>query len=240
MIHFVDIPIGHGLACACVQCGSHTEREFHAAEIVALQVGEAVGRWRGPGPNVLFTGPEPFAHPQLPEIIASAARSGVERIALRTDAGALSMPGNAEGVLAAGVRQLQVVMLAGAAHTNDTLASRAGLFDAAKTGVANFLAAARASHTVVAVTGLIPVCAHNLVHLPATVGVLAGAGAVAVEIAVSSGVADGPESAGWIAAAIDTGLVNGVWVSATGVQPSRSEGVGLHAITPFSLSVDAS
>lgn len=241
MIRFVEIPLGRGFACACVRCAIPTEREFFSAEVIHTRVGDSVAHWPSdPGPNVLFTGPEPFSHPELPGIVARATAAGVERISLRTDAGALSIPGNAEGVLAAGVRQLQVVMLAGTAHTHDALASRPGLFDAATAGVASFLAAARASRTTVAFTGLVPVCGHNLAELPATVAALAQAGAVAVEIAASPGVASSPGFADWVSAAIDTGLVNGVWVSVTGPAPSKSSSADLHAITPFSLSADAS
>lgn len=234
MIRFVEIPLGRGSLCECVRCASQSEREFFSAEVICARVADTVDAWSdGPGPNVLFTGPEPFSHPELPGIIGTASAAGVERICLRTDAGALSIPGNAEGVLAAGVTQLQVVLLAGDAGTHDTLTSRSGLFTAAESGLTNFLAAARASRAHVAVTGLVPVCAHNLSELPATVAALARGGALAVEIVASPAVAAGAGFSGWITAAIDTGLVNGVWVSVTGAESSKSPGAGLHAVTPF-------
>jgi len=241
VIRFVEIPLGLGSACACVRCAAQTEREFFSAEVIRVAVGDVIDAWSGgPGPNVLFTGPEPFSHPELPGIVASAAAAGIERIGLRTDAGALSVPGNSEGVLAAGVRHLQVVCLAGTAEAHDALASRPGLFDAAESGLASFLAAAQASHAHVAVTGIVPACSHNLPELPTAVAALTRTGALAVEIAASPGIADTPGFADWVSAAIDTGLVNGVWVSVTGIEPSKTPRSQLHAVTPFSLSVDAS
>ncbi len=241
MIRFVEIPLGRGSACACVRCAAQTEREFFSAEVIRGVVSDAVDAWSGgPGPNVLFTGPEPFSHPELPAIAANAAAAGIERIGLRTDAGALSIPGNAEGVLAAGVRHLQVVRLAGTAEAHDALASRPGLFDAAESGLASFLAAARTSRAAVAFTGIVPACSHNLPELPATVMALTRAGALAVEIAASPATAGTPGFEDWVSAAIDTGLVNGVWVSVTGVDPARTPRSHLHAVAPFSLSVDAS
>ncbi len=241
MIQFVEIPLGRGSACACARCAAPVEREFYSAEVIRVRVGDAIATWStGPGPNVLFSGPEPFSHPELPGIITSASAAGVERISLRTDAGALSIPGNAEGVLAAGVRQLQVVMLAGTAETHDALTSRVRLFDAAVSGLAAFRSAATASQSHVAITGLVPVCAHNLSDLPATVAALARAGAVAVEIAASPAVASGAGFTDWTDAAIDTGLVNGVWVSVTGVESAMQPRTDLHAVTPFTLAADAS
>jgi len=241
VIRFVEIPLGRGSVCPCVRCSAPAEREFYPAEAISARVGDAVAAWRDdPGPNILFTGPEPFSHPELPAIVTSAAAANAEGIALRTDAGALAIPGNAEGVLAAGVTQLQVVLLAGTAAEHDALTSRTGLFDAATSGVASFLAAARASRAQVAVTGLVPVCAHNLASLPATVASLARAGAVAVEIAASPTAAASPGFSEWTAAAIDTGLVNGVWVGVTGTDRSTSTHDGLTTLTPFTVSLDAS
>lgn len=240
MIRFIEIPLGRGAACTCVRCAADAEREFFSAEVVCAPIVDAVASWSdGPGPNVLFTGPEPFSHPELPAIISSATAAGVDRISLRTDAGALSLPGNAEGVLAAGVRQLQAVLLAGNAAAHDSLTSREGLFDAAVSGLASFLAVARSARVHVAITGLVPACNHNLPELPGTVAALARAGALAVELAASPAVAANTGFSEWTNAAIDTGLVNGIWVSVTGAKASISPRTGLHAVTPFTLSEDA-
>jgi len=236
VINFVEIALGTGVACSCSRCATPPAREFFSAEVVGSRIASVVAEWGdGPGPNVLLTGPEPFAHPELPGIVASAAASGCERIGLRTDAGALSMPGNAEGVLGAGVRHLQLVVLGGAG-AHDRLADRPGLFDAASQGARAFIAAAQRGGEHVAVTGLVPVCAHNVPELPAAVAALASAGAVAVEFAVQPTAADARGFSDWLASAIDTGTVNGVWVTVTGVEPQRVPRSALHAISPFSTS----
>jgi len=236
VIRFVEIPLGRGAACSCLRCTPQTDARFDSAESIGALVAEAASAWSdGPGPNVFFTGPEPFSHPELPDLVAGAAGSGVERIGLRTDAGALSIPGNAEGVLAAGVRHLQVVMLAGSAGKHDGLSGRVGLFEAASAGVSAFVAAAHASHENVAVMGFVPACAHNMSELPAAVAALARLGALAVEIAVS------PEAGGvrglsdWTSSAIDTGLVNGVWVYLTGAGTAGVSPSELRCVMPFKL-----
>lgn len=237
MIRFIEIPLGRGVGCSCVRCTPRTDPQFDSAEVIGARVADAVAMWSdGPGPNVFFAGPEPFAHPELPALIAGVAGMGIQRVCLRTDAGALSIPGNAGGVLAAGVRHIQVVMLAGSAEAHDTLTGRTGLFDAATAGVAAFLAAAHASRENVAITGLVPACAHNVPELPAAVAALARAGAVSIEIAAS------PQSLGvrgfsdWTSAAVDTGLVNGVWVHLSGALPAAASVSELHGVRPFTLT----
>jgi MoaA/NifB/PqqE/SkfB family radical SAM enzyme len=240
MINFVEIALGSGVACSCARCHTPPAREFFSAEVVGSRIASVVAEWAdGPGPNVLLVGPEPFAHPELPGIVASAAASGCERIGMRTDAGALSIPGNAEGVLGAGVRHLQVVVLGGQ-DAHDRLADRPGLFDAASQGVRAFIAAARHGGVRVAVTGIVPVCAHNVPELPAAVAALASAGAVAVEIAVQPAAAQVRGFSDWLASAIDTGTVNGLWVTVTGLEAPRVPRSALHAVSPFSTSGGAS
>jgi MoaA/NifB/PqqE/SkfB family radical SAM enzyme len=236
VINFVEIALGTGAACSCSRCAAPPAREFFSAEVVGSRIASVVAEWAdGPGPNVMLSGPESFAHPELPGIVASAAAAGCERIGLRTDAGALSIPGNAEGVLGAGVRHLQVVMLGGQG-SHDRLADRPGLFDAASQGVRTFIAAALHGGEHVAVTGMVPVCAHNVPELPAAVAALASVGAVAVEIAVQPAAAQVRGFSDWLASAIDTGTVNGVWVTVAGLEAQRVPRSALHAVSPFSAS----
>ena len=241
MIRFIEIPLGRGVTCSCVRCAPRAHPQFDSAEIIGARVADAVATWAdGPGPNVFFTGPEPFSHPELPTLVADAAGMGVERIGLRTDAGALSIPGNADGVLAAGVRHLQVVMLAGSAESHDALTGRVGLFDAAAAGVSAFVAAAHGSNVRVAVTGLVPVCAHNVSELSAAVAALSRVGVLAVEIEVSTDQSGSREFSTWAAAAADTGLVNGVWVHFSGGQVADASVSPLHGVSPFVLTECAS
>lgn len=236
MIRFVEIPLGRGAVCSCVRCARSSEAQFHSAEVIAAHVADTVTSWsEGPGPNVFFTGPEPFSHPELPAIVAGATGAGIDRIGLRTDAGALSIPGNAEGVLAAGANHLQVVLLGGSAEAHDGLSGRVGLFDAAAAGASAFVAAGRASGESTAITGLVPACAHNVSELPAAVAAFARIGALAVEIAVSPEASVTRGFSDWVASAIDTGLVNGVWVYLTGEEPRGAGSLGLSRVAPFTL-----
>jgi hypothetical protein len=166
-------------------------------------------------PGVIFAGFEPFAHPELPQLIEAAVNSGFVRVALRTDAGALGLPGNAAGVIAAGVRALEVMLLGGTAAEHDGATAAPGLFDAATVGVAAFRSAARDAGVHVSVSGFVPVCRHNEAFAAGGVAALASMGATSVELACASQeLAEKPE----VRAALETAAVNGMaaWRSVSG------------------------
>jgi MoaA/NifB/PqqE/SkfB family radical SAM enzyme len=231
VIAFAEVVLGSGGVVRCTRCTpAEPPREFLPAERILAQVREAARGWEsGPGPNVAFVGVEPFAHPELPAIVAGARSSGVQRIRLRTDGGALSVAENASGALHAGVRHIEVVLL-GAGPEHDALAGRAGLFADARDGMFRLREAAVALNARVAVTGVVPVCRHNLEHAAAAVAALAEAGAVAVELDVSPSAATAVGARDWLSAAIDTGTTAGVWVSVTGL--AEPPGSKLHLIAP--------
>lgn len=235
MISFADIVIGHGHGVACQSC-SPMPSESHGFVSVAetLESVRAVcGAWdAGPGPNVALIGAEPFSHPELPTLVSGAVEAGAVRIRLRTDGGALSAPGNALGAIAAGVRHLEVVLLGGDAATHDGLARRPGLFADAIAGMSAFADAGAKQRVPVALAGLVPVCRHNLDRVPGAVGALARAGVVTVTLDVSAEAAASIGAQRWLAAAVETGTVNGVWVSVRGMADAAVPVSALHAIVP--------
>ncbi|MDZ4170399.1 MAG: hypothetical protein U1E26_12220 [Coriobacteriia bacterium] len=216
MITFAQIAIGEGGLVACTRCTDSstglTASPRDASE-VAREITAAAGSWsRGPGPNVTFVGFEPFAHPALPQLIAEAVAAGVVRLRLRTDGGALATGANAVGILAAGVRHLEVVVLA-AGEEHDRLSGRSGLAAACDGGVRAFVAAAARDGLRVAVTGRVPVCRHNARGAAGAVAWLASLGAVAVHLdATACREADGP----LVLAALDTAAVHGLAASVSG------------------------
>ena len=233
VIEFAKVDIGTGPTAACVRCGEVAERSLLASELIRAALAANAASWSGgTGPNVMFVGMEPFAHPELPGLVSAAVGAGYQRIGLRTDAGALSLPDNAEGVLSAGVRHIEMVLAGGDAASHDAFAGRPGLFDSAHRGVTEFRLVAREAHVPVAVTGHVPVCVHTMTSLPAVVAALADVGAVAVELAVSPRAAAESALPAWLGAAIDTGMVNGVWVSVSGLAPASVPRSPLHALAP--------
>lgn len=216
MIAFAQIALGHGGLAGCARCdGAHAEARARDLADVSRDLAATAASWvDGPGPNVSFVGFEPFLHPALPDAIGVAVSSGFHRVGLRTDAGALSLPGNAEGALAAGVRQIEVVVLAGSAEDHDRLSGRPGLFAASCEGVRLFIRAAEAIGAHVVVTGLVPLCAHNERFAPDAVAALARMGASAVLLDASDHAAC---SLAAVEAALDTATVNAMAGSATGV-----------------------
>ena len=235
VIEFAEISVGSGGIARCVACGAPEPRVLRAsAQIVAEIDARTLGWNTGPGPNFAFVGTEPFAHPELPALVAAAVAAGAQRIRLRTDAGALAIPGNAAGVIHAGVRQVEVVLLGGDASIHDALAGRAGLFDAALEGLRAFSSAALAVDAHVAVCAFIPVCAHNLTQLPAAVSACASAGAVSAVLSMPAALSGSSAAREWIGAALDTGTVNGVWVSVQGVAADTLPRSPLYARSPTS------
>lgn len=221
MIAFVEAALGTGGGVRCTRChGEPDGASFASVAEVEAAIASAVARSReagGPGPNVALAGPEPFAHPELPAVVAAAMRAGVRRLRLDTSGAGLLSPANAAGVLGAGVRHVEVVLLGGTPGVHDALAGRPGAFDAAVAGMRSFREAADAAGERVSVVVRVPACRHNLRETPAAVAAAVEAGADAVTIALADGGADLAPSLAWLRSACDTGVVNGVWVEVDGV-----------------------
>jgi len=207
VIDYASVPIGAAGELCCARCGAPGDMAARDAADVLADVSRIAAQWTGgPGPNVTYTGFEPFAHPQLPALVTSAAQAGVQRLRLRTDAGALASPGNAAGAFAAGVRQLEVVLLGGSAHSHDRLAEKPGLFEAAAAGVAAWRAAATDAGDRTFVSVRVPVCRHNEADLPQVAAVAAAWRCEAVHFVVTGDAA----SEAVLAAALETATVHGV------------------------------
>lgn len=206
MIDLTPIYVGDGSPAGCVRCGAAGASTYLPVARIAATIAES-----GPSHGVVLTGPEPFAHPELPRVVAACRESGVSRIAIETDGGALSVPGNARGVLLSGVRHLWVRVLAASDDRHDMLAGTRGLSSAMRSGVSGYLANAETEGLQVAVTAVVPVCEHNLGELPAIVAHCAAQGFHAARLVAAGAL---PSSAGAaVAAACDTGMVNRLWVA---------------------------
>lgn len=237
MIRFAEVSLGQGGLPSCVKCSASAEPTFRPAADILAQLSLIAEKWPGgPGPSVAFVGAEPFLHAELPVIVMGATSARFERIRLRTGATALAAHDNAEGAIHAGVRHVEAVLL-GAGEAHDELAGLPGGFASAMTGLALLRNAAENGAKTVAVTGRVPVCRHNLEHVGPAVAALAQAGAVAIELAVSEGAADAAALTRHLAPAVETGVVNGVWVSVSGL-PSEKFGAlaPLHAVAPSEVA----
>lgn len=233
MIDFHPIPVGTGTPCGCVRCGSAPEVSYasvaaveaHLAGVRAAAGGTRGETAAGSAYGVALTGPEPFAHPELPALVAACRRAGFSRIAVETDGAALVAHGNAAGVLHAGVRHLWVRVLGADDATHDGLTGRPGHGAASRAGVAAYSEAAAMMGATVAITAVVPVCRHTLGELPAIVASCAPRGFHAVRLESAGPVPS--QAAAVIAAACDTGMVNRIWVSTDGTLP-LPETHGLH------------
>ena len=186
MIQFAEVAIGQGGGPACVRCAQAVSPRMRDLTDIAADLNTCAANWTaGPGPNVAFVGAEPFAHPQLPHLVDAARRAGFERIRLHTDAGALAQAANAEGVVQAGIRHLEVVLLGASVETHDRLAGRPGLFEAALAGTRAFTAAAAMAGAEIFVSVDVPVCRHNVGELALASAAAARLGASAVTFSVA-------------------------------------------------------
>lgn len=228
MLEFAHIALGAGDGLACTRCSPAREATYLPASALSDRIRAVAEGWTsGPGPNIILGGPEPFAHPELPSLVAEAVAAGVERICLETDGGALSVPANASGVLRAGVRHLRVRLLAGDAVLADELSGIRGRAGDALAGIAAFLESADSDSVRVVVTALVPVCQHNLASLPATIAALARHDLHAVRLIPGGSLPSGADAV--LAAACDTGMVNQLWVEADPTLPLPSMHA-LHAV----------
>lgn len=211
VLEFVEIPVGAGASLRCARCGAAPEPAYHATADVAARIAAVAADWTvGPGPNLTLTGPEPFDHPALPDLVIACQTAGVERICIETDGRALAIPANAEGAVGAGVTHMRVRLLSADPGTADKVSGRPGLLAATGAGVAAVRAAAERQGVMVVITAAVPVCAHNLDTVPATVGQLSAWGVDAVRLLAAGALP--ARSADILAAACDTGMVNRLWV----------------------------
>ncbi|MCL2332748.1 MAG: hypothetical protein FWC54_04605 [Actinomycetia bacterium] len=132
---FQLISLGAGGVAPCAQCARVADvpaasREPRKTEAVLAELAEIRQA------DVAFGGFEPFAHPDLPRLIAAARDRGACRLLLQTDGGALAQGGNAEGAAAAGVRVFEIVYHAGDEDADDTCTGRPGLARARREGIA--------------------------------------------------------------------------------------------------------
>lgn len=211
MLEFVEVVVGTGAPLGCARCVPQASPEYLPSSDIISGIRDVAAAWEsGPGPNVVLGGPEPFAHPELPALVAACVDAGVQRIALETDGAALSVPTNAVGVLRSGVRHLRVRVLDAEPGHGDVMGGRAGRTRDALAGMGAYLAAAGEAGLAVVVTAVVPVCRHNAETLSATIAELASLGIQAVRLVPSTDATTPPQAL--LAAACDTGMVNRLWV----------------------------
>lgn len=214
MIRFEHIAMGTGGGPRCRRCSAATaEQSLRDADEIATEMTAVVRAWGSPpGPNVLFTGAEPFAHDALPTLITQARAAGVGRVGLVTDGGALGFGDNAAGAIHTGVRHV-VVRSIGLGEAADERAGRPGLSEAVLMGIRSLADAAEGVGATVAISAEVAVCRHNAQELPSTVAAFAATGVGCVTFYQEAGATPAPSSVStMLAAACDTGVVNGVWV----------------------------
>lgn len=205
MIRFAEVAIGTGGVGRCLACGAADAVAHIPTDRVVERIDEVLAGWQdAAGPNVFFTGIEPFAHPDLPRLIEAARMRGFERIKLRTDGRFLDKGGNAAGAFSAGVTHLELVLLAGGAEDHDRLCGAPGGFASAVSGVSAYRAIAREGGVF---TGHIPLCRHNVKFAPGTMAKFAELGAVAVDVDVCA-LKRSEENEALVSAALQTATVN--------------------------------
>ena len=220
MVRFERISIGDGGDLAGTCCLARGPESFRPAAEVLDALASARNTSPSDALNCLLEGVEPFRHPELPVLIAGCVSTGVQRVAVVTDAGALAIPENAAGSLAAGLRQIHVPLYGATPQAHDVLCPSGG-FEKTCAGVEMFLKAAERAGSPVVVVGVIPVCEHTLASAPAIVATFARIGAATVRLVVGEPLlAEDPA----ISAAFETGMVNGVWVWVDGASARPSLG----------------
>lgn len=232
MLVFCDIPVGDAGEVCCCRCrGGDAPPHTSIAEL-SEQIDSALRTV--PDAGVLLSGVDSLDHGELGDLVKHAARAGASRIALRTSGRALADAATARQLVRSGVRVVEVTFLGSNAQAHDALATTPGAFDTAAAGIAHVRAAADALGIRVAVRGRVRVCRHNLQDLPATVMRLAEMGVASISLACDPTL-DHRRSVDWVLAACDTGTVNRVWVSVSGVGDGVLGDRSLHATDPITI-----
>jgi MoaA/NifB/PqqE/SkfB family radical SAM enzyme len=234
LISFAGIRLGTGEAVSCTRCRAREASSYTLEPEVVAEARKTIEGWdHGPGPNIGLWGPEPFGHPDLVSIVASIVDLGVERLCIATDGVALRDERNARGIMAAGIRHIRVSAL-GSSTLHDELQGARGAHEAALDGMKLVRDAAARAEIPMLLCANIPVCEHNLRDLPVAVVQLADAGASAIKL--ETDVVRLPRSAGqWLDAAVETGIVNGVWVSVEGDEYPELAGREIHYRSPVDM-----
>ena len=228
MLHFAEIPLGSCGNRTCRRCHGADGQVLRAAAEVLADIERAVAAWSiGPGPNVAFTGIEPFDHPELTTLIRAAASKGARRIRIDSNAHAIATPATARAAVEAGVRHLQFGLLGSTAELHDSLAGDPGAFERTLAGVHAFAREAGAAGANIQVSARIDACRHNARDLPAMVAAAVRAGASYVRLSVAGGGLN-VSAAPYIEAACDTGMVHATWVAVEGVPREAARGWELH------------
>lgn len=208
------VAVGHGGRAMCALCARATDAVYDPMPIVAGRIDEAVHALTGPA-GILLGGADAFGHPQLPQLIAHAVERGVTRIGVETDGDPLTAGDNAAGIIHAGVRRFEVRILTVDATLGERLYARRDQGMLALRGITECVAAARYAGAAIAVSAVVPVCAHNLDDLAPTVAALAAAGVAGVRLD-AAGSPTTAHTQACLCAACDTGMVDGIWVDVVG------------------------
>lgn len=228
MLGFAEVSIGTGGATECRGCALAQPPHYLPRAELSERIAGVVRDWRGgAGPNVAFTGPDAFAHPELPALVVAARELGVVRLRLDTDCSRLSAA-DARGALEAGVRHLRVTLL-GDAETHDVALGRPGAARALAAGIGALMEASAAVGRA-AVVARVPLCEHNIGAAPSAVVWAIELGCASVELQIAPSLR-AEDAVPWVAAACDTGMMASRWVCVSGLPAEALGGHRLHAVT---------
>ena len=235
MIRYVEIPLGDDGTARCVRCASPPAPHFRPAEDVLADVSSVVREWHdAPGPNISFGGAEPFAHPELPRLVTESVSLGVQRLGLTTDGAALCSAQNAAGCVDAGVRHADIALLGATPSSHDSLTGVQGSFEAARQGATCLMDAGTAAGKRVVVCGRTRICRHNVDEVTGIVLAFVESGISTVSLDLDPKVTFSHKRP-LIEAAIETGIVYGVWVSVIGPTPEQLGEYRMHAWAPVKI-----
>ena len=166
MLTFARISLGNepvGGTGLCALCAGRRTFARDVEDAVA-DVNCAGGLADGLCEGILFDGYEPFAHPNLVELIQQARTIGVERIALHTDGGALSRVDNARGSMDMGVRIFEISIFGATQEVHDRIAGIPGLFEAMSAGITQAHTIAQEAGYSITLIASLDVCKHNAAY----------------------------------------------------------------------------
>jgi hypothetical protein len=213
VIAYANITLGRGGLPMCRRCAVQSRASVRARVDVLGDLEAVASTWRdGPGPNVCLTGTEAFRYAELPEVLEAAEELGIARVGLET--AGVGLAENAGAALAAGVRRLDYVAVAADERSERVLTGEGRATSEGLAALAAFCGVARSRRIPALVTARVPVCRHNLDAVPDIVAAVSAAGATSIALVLDDDVRTVQGWAERCTAAMDVGIVTGVWTYA--------------------------
>lgn len=232
MITYKRLFIGSVCNNQCLPCPNTGERVGHSSD----QILEALESPDGAVDSLELYGGEPAIRQDLGRIVAAARERGWRRIKLVTNARAFADPEAVVAVLRMGVRVFEVKLYGHAPQLHDEVTRCEGSFMETVQGLANLRNVRIPEASKIFIEARIPVLEANHPYIPQIVGFVIGFRVDRITLALDEPGLSMSDAIPSVKAAINTGLVNSLWVQTEGIPLCLMDGYEHHVREAFTAT----